>query len=156
MRPLIPIEIGRKPEHNVSAAAKANKYNHNLYTGVSRMPSGKSRKIAARQAQLSGRSKRNRPRGVGGSSLIKSSEGSSNRQSSTPEEYPVNEATSVNEASQIVPEHSQRPSSTRPNRRLSRHAQPLPIETYFGREMRRIATVVVLVSGILTALAFVL
>jgi len=120
------------------------------------MPSGKSRKIAARQAQLSGRSKRNRTRGPSGTPLVQNSESGSDRSSSPPQEHPVTEANSVTGTSQIVPEHPQPQRSTRSNRRLSRHAQPLPIETYFGREMRRIATVVVLVSGILTALAFVL
>lgn len=120
------------------------------------MPSGKSRKMAARQAQLSGRSKRNRTRGPSGTPLVKNSEGSSNRQSSTPQEYPVTETNSVTETSQIMPEHPQPQSTTRPNRRLSRHAQPLPIETYFRPEMRRIATVIVVVSGILTALTFAL
>ena len=120
------------------------------------MPSGKSRKIAARQAQLSGRSKRNRPRGASGTPLVRNSEASPNRQFSVTQESPVSEDVSGNESSQVVTEHPETQSHTRPGRRLSRLAQPLPIETYFVREMRRIATVVILIGGILAALTFVL
>ncbi|MFH1142005.1 MAG: hypothetical protein V1724_10215 [Chloroflexota bacterium] len=114
----------------------------------------KSRRVAARQAQLSGRAKRERPHGPAG----------------VPATRPATQATGPGgdgaavERQRYTPvppqesqgQESQRFTTASAARQRSRAPQLPPIETYFAPELRRIGVGMGVVAIILVVLMFVL
>ncbi|MBI4197579.1 MAG: hypothetical protein HY533_00525 [Chloroflexi bacterium] len=119
------------------------------------MPSSKSRRIASRQAQLSGRSRHARSRGPTGIPLPRSPEEMG--QSIATLDGPGAEATTAAErpAQTGVQPTARRPQPVRPGRPRS-GLYVMPPETYFGREMRRIAIILSVMLGLLVVLTIVL
>lgn len=119
------------------------------------MPSGKSRRIASRQAQLSGRSRHTRSRGPTGIPLPRNPEGSG-QTIATLDGSGAEAATAAGGRAQPgAPAAARRPQPLRPGRARS-GLYVTPPEAYFGREMRRIAVVLGVMLGLLAVLTFVL
>ena len=113
----------------------------------------KSKRVASRQAQLSGRSKRTRSHGPSGIPATTSPEsGSSSSRTAERSAVAVEEPRAVARAESGAPAIAQ----PRTPRLRSRGIQVKPIETYFFPEIRRIGIASGIVFAILIALVFVL
>lgn len=113
----------------------------------------KSKRVASRQAQLSGRSKRLRTHGPTGIPVTPA------RQDEQSQE--VSKAMDEDQATEILPQEAvavqevSRPTPSRTPRARGRAIQAKPIETYFSPELRRIGLTSLVAFGILTVLIFV-
>ena len=110
----------------------------------------KSKKIAARQAQLRGRSKKSRSHGPSGIPIADTSES----------KITVSEPIGISTLTQEVAEESTHEPSppileAKQRRVRARGIQIKPIETYFAQEMRRIAIISSGIFAILVALMFI-
>lgn len=109
----------------------------------------KSRRVASRQAQLSGRSKRVRTHGPGGIPATNPP---------TPAPAPRPQSWSPAEArpsSKTAPE-TPRPTSATAPRARGRIVQLRPAESYFVPELRRIGVTTAVIFAVLVILVFVL
>ena len=113
----------------------------------------KSKRVASRQAQLSGRSKRTRPHGPSGIPVTTApQDGSSSSRTARDSAVAVAEAQALVKTEASAPTIAQ----TRTPRSRSRGVQVKPVETYFLPEIRRIGIVSGIMFAILIALVFVL
>ena len=113
----------------------------------------KSKRVASRQAQLSGRSKRTRPHGPSGIPVTTSpQDGSSSSRTARDSAVAVAEAQALVKTEASAPTIAQ----TRTPRSRSRGVQVKPVETYFLPEIRRIGIASGIVFAILIALVFTL
>ncbi len=113
----------------------------------------KSKRVASRQAQLSGRSKRTRSHGPSGIPVTASpQEGSSSSRAA------VDSAVAVAEPKAVVRAEAGAPPVAQPRtpRSRSRGIQVKPVEAYFVPEIRRIGIASGIVIAILIAMVFVL
>ena len=113
----------------------------------------KSKRIASRQAQLSGRSKRTRSHGPSGIPSTSAAENSSSSAKTA-----ADSAVAVAEPQAIASTGAGAPAvaQARAPRSRSRGIQVKPVETYFFPEIRRIGIASGIVFAILIALVFVL
>ena len=109
----------------------------------------KSKRVASRQAQLSGRSKRTRSHGPSGIPETTSAESGSSSSRT---------AVAVEEPQAVVKTDASAPAIAQPRtpRLRSRGIQVKPVEAYFIPEIRRIGIASGVVVAILIALVFVL
>ena len=113
----------------------------------------KSKRVASRQAQLSGRSKRTRSHGPSGIPATTSAEsGSSSSRSAGAPAVAVEEPRAVAKTDAGAPAIAQ----PRAPRSRNRGIQVKPVEAYFVPEIRRIGIASGIVFAILIALVFVL
>lgn len=119
--------------------------------------SKKSRKVASRQAQLSGRAKRTRHHRPNVASHVIESpivqENDTTDDSSLQEEAVITSQSKPRDTPYVKGTQS---TSVLPNRSRGRFPQAAPIEEYFGPELRRIGLVTVLIVGIMIVLVFAL
>jgi hypothetical protein len=113
----------------------------------------KSKRIASRQAQLSGRSKRTRSHGPSGIPLTSAAENISSSSKTA-----ADSAVAMEEPRAVVRAEAGAPAIAQPRtpRLRSRGIQVKPVETYFFPEVRRIGIASGIVFAILIALVFVL
>jgi len=113
----------------------------------------KSRRVASRQAQLSGRSKRARAHGPAGIPATKPPSPDSEPRGDdwTPTRPQSPDQALVREAPEAF-----RPASSPPPRSRGRTPQARPIESYFFPELRRIGVASAVIGAILVVLVFVL
>ncbi len=110
-----------------------------------------SKKIAARQAQLRGRSKKSRPHGPSGIPIPIPPE------SKTDVSKPIDISTSTSEVHEESRHEPSSPILEPKERRIrARGIQVKPIETYFLQEIRRIGIISSGIFAILVALIFVM
>ena len=113
----------------------------------------KSKRVASRQAQLSGRSKRLRTHGPTGIPITPP------RHDEHPQEEVIakdeGEATDIISQETVAVQEVSRPTPSRTPRSRGRAIQAKPIETYFSSELRRIGLTSLVAFGILTVLIFV-
>ena len=109
----------------------------------------KSKRVASRQAQLSGRSKRLRTHGPTGIPITPEH----------PQEEVIakdeGEATDIISQETVAVQEVSRPTPSRTPRSRGRTIQAKPIERYFSSELRRIGLTSLVAFGILTVLIFV-
>ncbi len=113
----------------------------------------KSKRVASRQAQLSGRSKRLRTHGPTGIPVAPAvHEGRTQEESRAKDEVQATEAPSP-EAVAVQEVSNPTPSRTPRSRSRAIHAKP--VETHFNSELKRIGLVSLVAFGILTVLIIV-
>ncbi len=115
----------------------------------------KSQRVASRQAQLSGRAKRERthgPAGVPATNPSTQASGAAGEGGASVERQRFTHAT----AQDAQPQESQRFTPGAGARPHGRMPQLPPIETYFAPELRRIGLVIGVVAVVLVVLIFVL
>lgn len=115
----------------------------------------KSRRVAARQAQLSGRAKRERPHGPAGIPAARPSvqaEGAGSTGGDSAERQPSSRRR-AQQTPVMEPTNSPMAAAARPR---GRAPQLPPIETYFVPELRRIGLASAVIFIILLVLMFVL
>ncbi|MFC1935185.1 hypothetical protein ACFLX9_00205 [Chloroflexota bacterium] len=115
----------------------------------------KSRRVASRQAQLSGRAKRVRTHGPAGIPTTKPP--SPAREPHTDSRTPAETRPSSEIAPQEAPSlDTSRPTTAPPPRPRGRAPQLRPIETYFAPELRRIGVTSAVIFTLLAILVFLL
>ena len=113
----------------------------------------KSKKVASRQAQLSGRAKRTRSHGPSGIPVTSAAENiSSSSKTAADSAVAVAEPRAAARTEASTPAVAQ----TRTPRSRSRGIQVKPVEAYFVSEVRRIGIASAIVFAILVAMVFVL
>lgn len=119
------------------------------------MPANKSKRIASRQAQLSGRSRHTRPHGPSGIPQAGAPDQTSSSQAQT-----TTSAVGATPPTEPATQPAPRRQTPTPTARTgsSRRSNPyiLPPEVFFGREMRRIGIVVGSILALLVVLTFLL
>ena len=113
----------------------------------------KSKRVASRQAQLSGRSKRTRSHGPSGIPVTSAAENSSSSSKTA-----ADSAVAVAEPRAVARTEVGAPSVAQPRtpRSRSRGIQVKPVEAYFVPEVRRIGIASAIVFAILVAMVFAL
>ena len=113
----------------------------------------KSKRVASRQAQLSGRSKRLRTHGPTGIPITPVRQDEHSQEEAIAKDE--GQATEVLSQEAVAVQEVSRPTPSRTPRSRGRAIQAKPIETYFRPELRRIGLTSLVAFGILTVLIVV-
>lgn len=119
------------------------------------MPSKKSRRVASRQAQLSGRSRRNRSRGPATVPSKRAKDAEPHTEAASSAEQAWIQGDTAPSAHTTQPAASAQ-APRRSSRTRTRGAAVMPAETYFRAELMRIGVFLALILIILGGLTIVL